>query len=226
MISVIIPTLNEEKNIGRLISFMNIPHSNLIYEIIVVDGGSSDNTLKVAHNAGAIVLQSPQKGRAAQMNFGAAFAKSDILYFVHADVMPPESFPRDIKNALKNKFNCGRFCTQFDRKSYLLKLISFFSRFDWFACYGGDQTFFITRKLFDVIGGFKNEMLIMEDYDISQRAKESGHYAIIPKKITVSARKYDKNSWWRVQIVHAKILRMYKKGACQEDLMREYKKLW
>lgn len=226
MISIIIPTLNEEKNIGSLVRFMLDNKVKQVSEIIVVDGGSSDNTIEVAQAAGAIVLESQKKGRAVQMNYGASVAKGTILYFVHADVLPPKCFQDDIIKALENNFDCGRFCTQLDSKRPSVKLMASFSRFDWLACYGGDQTFFITRKLFDAIGGYNNEMCIMEDYDITQRAKLIGRYTVIPKKVLVSARKYEKNSWYKVQRVHYKVMKMYLKGAAQTELMRAYKTLF
>ncbi|MEO6538796.1 MAG: glycosyltransferase, partial [Ferruginibacter sp.] len=96
MISIIIPTYNESELIGKLINFLKEFGNKDISEIIISDGGSTDNTAEIAKNAGAQVIISPQKGRAAQMNFGASMATSDILYFIHADTLPPPSFFTDI----------------------------------------------------------------------------------------------------------------------------------
>src|SRR5665213_1026118 len=96
MISIIIPTYNESDSIGPLIQYLLDAGGPIVDEIIVSDGGSQDDTCERAARAGALLVKSPQKGRAAQMNHGAAEAKSAILYFVHADCFPPASFARDI----------------------------------------------------------------------------------------------------------------------------------
>lgn len=225
MISIIIPTYNEVENIVRLVQFLKDNSNGLVNEIIVSDGGSNDDTLNLAQSAGAKAILSPQKGRANQMNYGALQSTGSLLYFVHADSFPPVSFAQDLVDCLTNKFNCGRYRTKFDRSNLLLSLNAFFTRFDWFVCYGGDQTFFITKSLFEDIGGFKPDMMIMEDYDIVVRAKERGRYKIIPKAVLISARKYKYNSWLKVQLANYKIMQMFHKGASQIEMATTYKKL-
>ena len=90
-ISIIIPVYNEAESIGRLVDYLMQHKAESVTQIIIVDAGSTDNTIEVAKNAGATAVISPQKGRAAQMNYGATVAKTDILYFVHADSLPPVS---------------------------------------------------------------------------------------------------------------------------------------
>lgn len=175
-ISIIIPAYNEAENIVSLIHYLNANSNNSITEIIVSDGGGKDETQTLAESAGAIVLTSPQKGRAAQMNFGAAAAKRTIIYFVHADCLPPANFIDDIEAALNPGFDCGRYRTKFNSPKLRYKFNAFFTRFNWFICYGGNQTFFITRWLFDAIKGFNNSMKIMEEYDLTTRAKKLEHY--------------------------------------------------
>ena len=160
-ISIIIPTYNESARIEKLITFLIRNSDATITQIIISDGGSTDNTLTLAEKAGAIAVLSPGKGRANQMNYGAAHATGDLLYFVHADVYPPASFIADITNAVNNCFDLGRYRMRFDTKKWWLQINAFFTRFDFFVCYGGDQTLFITRKLFEETGGFKKNMLIM-----------------------------------------------------------------
>lgn len=225
MISIIIPTFNEEKNIQPLVLYLTEHGGGYVQEIIVSDGGSADNTLQLASAAGARAVISPQKGRAAQMNFGAALATGDILYFVHADSFPPVSFAKNIQDAVQNGFDFGRYCTEFDSKKFILKLNAFFTRFDLFVCYGGDQTLFITRLLFDKLYGFDSTMLIMEDYDMVIRAKISGRYKILPQQVRVSARKYDTNSWWQVQRANYIIVQMFRKGASQEAMGKRYREM-
>ena len=92
-------------------------------------------------------------------------------------------------------------------------------------CYGGDQTLFIRKELFETIGGFNETMLIMEDYEIVTRARQQAKYKIIQKGALVSARKYDTNSWFTVQKANYTIVQMYKKGATQMEMVAAYKNM-
>ncbi len=223
-ISIIIPTYNETKFIGALIRHLK-SCSPSHTQIIVSDGGSMDNTMQIALDEGAMVVQCDKKGRAVQMNYGAAFARCSILYFVHADCLPPENFYNKILESVKSGFSFGRFQTKFDSASILLKLNAFFTRFDWFICNGGDQTLFFKKEIFEKIGGFNEDFLLMEDYDIVRRARLLYRYAIINEKVTVSARKYNRNSWLKVQRAHYTIIKMYKRGTKQEILIKKYNQL-
>ena len=223
MISVIIPTFNEAANIAGLVRFLQTNAGTTEIEIIVSDAGSTDNTMRQAADAGATVMLSPAKGRAAQMNFAASNASHDILYFVHADTMPPADFYKAILDALRNGYDCGRCCTTFMSNSFLLKLNAWFTSFDMFVCYGGDQTFFITRQLFNKLNGYDETKLIMEDYDITERARKMGNYKILNKAVLVSARKYDNNGWLTVQRANYKAVRMYKKGVATSLIAQAYK---
>ena len=225
MVSIIIPTYNEADNIGKLISHLAGIIQNKTAEIIVSDGTSMDATLAISKRAGAIAVLSPRKGRAAQMNHGASIAKGDIFYFVHADTIPPLSFFDDITSAVNEGFGLGRYRTKIDSKKAALRFNAFFTRFDMFMCYGGDQTLFITKDLFNSIGGFNESMFIMEDYEIVTRARKVAKYKIIQKAALISARKYDTNGWFAVQKANYTIVQMYKKGATQQDMVDRYKKM-
>ncbi len=224
MLSIIIPTYNEQDKISSLIHYLMRNSSQDHTEIIICDGGSLDETIMEADNAGAITLRCPKKGRAAQMNYGASFAKGDILYFIHADSFPPDSFVDDINKAIEEGYTLGRYRTKFDSKKVVLKMNAFFTRFDLFMCYGGDQTLFIKKDLFISIKGYDETMLIMEDYEIISRARKKAKYRIMPKSALVSARKYDSNSWLSVQKANYTIVQMYKNGASQSQMVDEYKK--
>lgn len=224
-ISIIIPTFNESDNILKLITQLQMEKSALIKEIIVVDSGSDDNTLAIARNSSVKVIVAPVKGRSAQMNYGASISTGDILYFVHADTLPPFGFSVDILKSIQKGNKIGRFCTRFSSNSFLLKFNAFFTRFDLFVCYGGDQTLFITKELFDSLSGFNETMRIMEDYDIVKRAKQKSKYGIILKDVLISARKYEANNWWQVQKANYTIVKMFKKGASQEEMISKYKKM-
>lgn len=225
MLSVIIPTYNEQDNIANLVSYLQRHGSSFLKEIIVSDGHSADETLTSAEQSGAKAVLSPNKGRAAQMNYGASLAGGDVFYFVHADTFPPPSFCNDIEKAIGDGFAIGRYQTKFNSDKFILQLNAFFTRFDLFMCYGGDQTLFIGKKLFESLGGFDSTMQIMEDYEIIERARERARYTILPGKSLVSARKYETNSWWSVQRANYIIVKMYKKGATQEAMVNKYKAL-
>lgn len=208
-ISVIIPTCNEEANIGDLVDFAISHGGEYLSELIVVDGGSTDNTVSVAQKSGAKVLQSTDCSRAKQMNIGAAVATGDILFFVHADVKLLESFAQDVILAVNTGFVAGCYRYRFDSPSRLLRFNAYMTRFRSILCRGGDQTLFITRRFFDQLGGFDEKFVIMEDYDIIRRICREEHFHIIPKEITVSARKYEKNSWLWVQICNITAFLLY-----------------
>ena len=157
------------------------------------------------------------------MNYGALKATGNILYFVHADTLPPVSFTTDIITAVNDGFDCGRYQTKFNSNKWVYKINAFFTRFDWFICYGGDQTFFITKKLFDELGGYKPDMQIMEEYDLTSRAKQAGKYKIFNGKTLISIRKYLGRSWLQVQMANHKAIQLYKKDANQQEIAATYK---
>lgn len=225
MISIIIPTYNEAESITHLINYLRQNSTPVVAEIIVSDGGSADNTLHIAQQAGAKAVLSPKKGRAAQMNYGASIASSEVLYFIHADTFPPATFAEDIVQAVSEGYGLGRYRTKFNSNKTILLFNAFFTRFDWFICYGGDQTLFITKASFTQTGGFKEGMLIMEDYEIVVRARQKTKYKIFAKAALVSARKYETNSWLTVQLANRKIVKMYKNGATQMEMVNKYEEM-
>ena len=224
-VSIIIPVFNEAENIGRLVTYLKRFGKDTLTEIIVVDGGSSDHTLSRANDAGAKIVISPEKGRAAQMNYGATLAKGDLLYFVHADTLPPETYKTDITNAVETGYDLGRYLSAYDSKSWLLKLNAVLSRLDTFGGMGGDQTLFITKDLFQQTSGFNGTMKIMEEFEFCARARKQGKYKIIKKPVLISARKYDTNGWFTVQRANYTIVNMYKKGASQERMVLKYREM-
>lgn len=224
-ISIIIPTYNEEENIESLISYLlNIEKKSNI-EIIVTDGGSNDKTIETAQKNGALAVLSPLKGRAGQMNYGVSFATGDVLYFIHADSRPPLSYFTDIEKAITNGYDCGCYRSQFDSNHFMLKINAFFTRLNVLFCRGGDQTIFVTRALFDRAGPYKNEMLIMEDYDFLARIRKLGKFKLFNKATIFSARKYEENNWLQVQKANLKIVRMYKNGKSQQEMLDTYKRM-
>lgn len=224
-ISIIIPTLNEAQNIGSLVRYLKQNGDDSVVEIIVVDAQSSDNTEGVAKEAGAIVLQALKRSRAAQMNQGAQYAKGDILYFIHADCYPPKSFVKDIHDYISEGYPMGCYRYKFDSDALLLKINSFFNRFEPLWCRGGDETFYVNRRVFDEFGGYDENYIIMEEYDFIRKARARYKLKIMPKYALVSARKYEANSWLRVQIANLTVFRMFKKGETPEKMAKKYREM-
>lgn len=229
-LSIIIPTYNEAASIQALIDSILSQKNDFIHQIIVSDSpASTDGTLEVAQAIpGILAVKSPQKGRSAQMNFGASFATGDILYFVHADTRLHPDFCSDIQRAIQGGFHLGCYRYLFDTyPTPLLRINSFFTRFNKIWCRGGDQTLFITQQAFQQLGGFRADYLIMEDYDILLRAQEAQlAFKIIPKNVVVSARKYSTNGYFKVQFANFTVMRMFLKGKyTQQEMADTYKKM-
>lgn len=198
-LSVIIPTLNEEENLKALIPFLKKELAEKKHEIIVVDANSKDYSKDICQENGVKFTQVNRSSRAVQMNRGAELATGDALYFVHADTRPVPGFFEDIERAVANGKFAGCYRYRFDSKHPLLKINSWFTRFNGILSGGGDQTLFMKKDLFDSLGGFNEHFCIMEDFELVKRIKIQYQFFIIPKSIKVSARKYENNSWLRVQ---------------------------
>jgi rSAM/selenodomain-associated transferase 2 len=224
-ISVVIPTLNEEGSIGELIGFILQNGGSAIQEVIVVDANSKDGTLRAASAAGAKALRCTTASRASQMNLGAKHASGHILYFIHADVKLVSTFAADIIQAIGEGFQAGCYRYSFNSPRFILRMTSFFTRFNAIMCRGGDQTLFITRTLFEDLRGFDEYYTIMEDYDLIIRIRRKARFKVIPKKILVSARKYDTNSWARVQLANLTAFMMFFMKKKPDSIRNTYKRM-
>lgn len=224
---LIIPVLNEAPNLQALLPFLLSELSSTDH-ITVADGGSTDGTAQVMAGFPQVRhLLCSGCGRARQMN-EAAFARLadyDTLYFLHADTRPPAGFREDIQRNVHAGYPIGCYRFRFDSRHPLLYINSFFTRFAGLACRGGDQSLYLTREVFTDLGGYRN-LQIMEDYDIIQRAWTDNYpFRVIPRSVTVSARKYRANNWLKVQMANLKVFRMYKAGAPQRVLVNTYRSM-
>jgi hypothetical protein len=147
------------------------------------------------------------------------------LYFVHADTVPPVSFVKDILHAFNNGAEMGCFRYIFDTKGLLLKINAFFTRFHWLWCQGGDKTFFIRTTTFEALGAYNEYYCVMEEYEFLQRALRKYKLLILPKNVIVSARKYQKNGWLRVQLANLIVFRDYRRGVEPLQLKATYQRL-
>jgi len=221
-ISIIIPTCNEEVGIARTLeTLLAVTGRYGDVEIIVCDAGS-DRTAEIVSTF-PVALCRPEKGRARQMNAGAALARHGTLYFLHADTLPPESFVEDILEAVRSGKEAGCFQMQFDDPHPIMALFGWFTRVPLSICRGGDQSLFITRELFRSIGGFDPDMLVMEDIDIIRRIEGQCAFHILDSHVVTSARKYHRNGMLRLQAIFGAIHLMYAFGADQESITLFYR---
>jgi len=200
-ISVIIPTLNEARAIANTLSHTG--HLGFD-EIIVVDGGSTDQTRAIVdslisgtqHSAlSAIRLLSSPHGRALQMNEGAQSSKGEILLFLHADTLLPPTANQQITAALSDEHIVGgRFDVRFDRSTLIGCIISTMMNFRsrWSGIATGDQAMFVRRLTFDHLNGFA-DMPLMEDIDFSRRLKRQGRLAMLQDQVVTSFRRWEEN---------------------------------
>jgi rSAM/selenodomain-associated transferase 2 len=226
MISIIIPVLNEAETIEELL-FHLVDCADLknINEIIVVDGGSVDGTPEIIQNLDLkIKLLTSEKGRAKQMNRGANAATGNILYFLHADSFPPLNYDQHIIGEVKKGNNAGCFRLQFDSNHWWLRLASWLTQFSWRACRGGDQSQFITKALFEDIGGFDETYTIYEDNILINELYKRKEFVVIKETIRTSARLYEKNGVWKLQYHFWTIYVKKWFGASANDLYNYYKK--
>lgn len=224
-ISIIIPVYNEEKRIGPILHHLQKCCTNTNHEIIIADGGSSDRTVSIAEKLNTKVIHCYKKGRAAQMNEGAGHAKGVILYFLHADTVPPPNFTEHIKKSLQKGYSAGCFQLSFDDPHPILKFYGWCTRFRLTLFRFGDQSLFVKKNLFQRINRFDETMLVMEDQKIVRELKKVSNFCVMDASVTTSARRYVINGVIRLQAVFFLILLFYYIGVRQEILVHVYKEL-
>ncbi|TVR34333.1 MAG: glycosyltransferase [Balneolaceae bacterium] len=222
-ISVIIPVFNEAEILGSTLQQLKQKHRGSVDEILIVDGGSTDNTVQIAAESGAKVLHSKNKGRAAQMNLGARMAKGEVLFFLHADTLPPAGFDRHIINSLEDGADFGSFMLRFDWDHPLLNLYSWFTQFKTPLIRFGDQGLYARRENFLHAGCFDERLTVMEDQKIVYQLRKTGRFGLITKEVITSARKYRSNGVVRLQLIFFAIWLGYYLGISQDVLVHFYR---
>ncbi|MBD1839047.1 TIGR04283 family arsenosugar biosynthesis glycosyltransferase [Coleofasciculus sp. FACHB-64] len=221
-ISIIIPVLNEAANTIRstLASVQNVKN----VEVIVVDGGSQNETVVLVQSWGVKVLSSAA-GRACQMNAGATAATGDILLFLHADTSLPLGFEKLVPLTLAQSGTvAGAFELKINSPMRSLrlveKMVNWRSRF--FSLPYGDQAIFLKASVFHDIGGFPN-LPIMEDFEFICRLKRLGRISIAPAPVMTSARRWQKLGVLKTTLINQIVILGYFLGVPPSQLVKFYR---
>ena len=221
-LSIIIPTLNEAKNIHSILTTLQPLRGQ--HEIILVDGGSTDSTIETASPLVDKVISS-QQGRAMQMNTGSQQATGDVLWFLHGDSLPPENAAQLIeKHLIHPRKHWGRFDVRLSGQHFMFRIIERLMNIR--SCITGidtgDQGIFIKQDVFEKLYGYKPKAL-MEDIDISKRLlKQFGRPACINKPLITSSRRWEKHGIVKTILLMWQLRLAYFLGSKPDALARRY----
>ena len=222
LLSIIIPALNEAANIVTALEALASLRTRGA-EVVVVDGGSADDTVALATPLADRIITSA-RGRATQMNAGAAVARGDVLLFLHADTRLPADADRLILEGLAQSHRAwGRFDVTIDSRHPLLRLVAAAmnarSRFTGIAT--GDQAMFVTRDAFNAVDGFP-EIALMEDIDFARRLKRVSPPLCLRTRSTTSGRRWESRGVVRTILLMWRLRLAYFFGADPQALARRY----
>lgn len=220
-ISIIVPTLNEQECIAETIRSLQQLEGEK--EIIVVDGGSSDETISVASAQGAQIITT-RPGRGVQLHAGALNASGDVLWFVHADTIPPPHALKEIRKHLKSpKVAGGNFGLVFDGPSRAAKqLTAIYPMLRMLGLCYGDSGIFVRREVYDRIGGFR-ALALFEDLDLLRRLRAAGQFVHLPCKILTSSRRFEQRNFALVWLHWTVLQVLYWCGISPNRLARWYR---
>jgi len=220
-ISAIVPTLNETHNIDRLADMLD----GRVGEVILVDGGSTDNTRAKARSRGFWVSKN-STGRAGQMNGGSTQATGSVLLFLHADSRLPTGFADLITEALADeKTSLCAFSLGIETNNPLLKRIATLAnvRSRLFGLPYGDQSFSLRRETFKALGGFP-DLPIMEDYELARKARKQGKVITLPAQLITSDRRWRKLGIVQTTLINQLVIIGFKCGVSPEKLASLYRR--
>jgi rSAM/selenodomain-associated transferase 2 len=221
-ISVIIPAFNEAQEIENCLRALQAMRERG-HEVILVDGGSCDETVDLATPLADRVLTSPP-GRARQMNVGAACATGDIFWFLHADTQAPEDADGFILEGLDHAApGWGYFCVRLTGRALPLRLVERLMslRSRWSGIATGDQGLFVTRRLFERVGGFP-KIPLMEDVGLSKRLKGERRPHCLRERLITSSRRWEARGIVRTILLMWRLRAAYALGASPHRLAMRY----
>jgi rSAM/selenodomain-associated transferase 2 len=223
-LAVVVPVLNESAGIVATLSGLQAMRARGV-RIVVVDGGSGDDTAAQARALADDVINSA-RGRARQMNAGARHIgmAADALLFLHADTRLPSEAEAAVINALRAGARWGRFDVRIDGTAPLLALVGWLmnrrSRLTGICT--GDQAIFVERGLFEALGGWPDQPL-MEDIEFSRRARRVAPPAALRQTVVTSGRRWEQGGIWRTIVLMWSLRWRYFRGADPAELAREYR---
>ena len=217
-VSVIVPALNEEPLIER--ALLSVVNQQAQPEVVVVDGGSRDNTVGLARNYARVITE--RRGRGRQMNLGAQHSSGDVLVFLHADTELKPGYFEEISKALEDPSVVGGCAPlTFDSFHSVLWLYSRFTMMKFWLFHYGDGAVFVRRRVFEDLQGFR-EMPIMEDLDFLRRLRRVGRTVLLRTPVVTSARRFRKGGMVRNQARNMFIVSSFYLGVPPSQLARWY----
>lgn len=221
-LSIVVPVLDEAAGIVATLNAL-APLRARGHELIVVDGGSRDDTVARCAGRADNLIESP-RGRACQMNAGAARARGKVLLFLHADTMLPAGADSAIARAVAGGARWGHFDVNIEGRSCMFPLIAALMnrRSRWSGVATGDQAMFVERALFERLGGFAEQPL-MEDVELSRRLRRIARPACLHERVLTSGRRWDQRGVWRTIVLMWRLRWRYWRGASPEVLAKVYR---
>lgn len=221
-LDVVVPVLNEAHTMASVLQALQ-PLRARGHGLIVVDGGSVDATATIAALWCDQFVRAP-RGRACQMNAGAALSHADVLLFLHADTLLPTSALDDIQRAIEQGAVWGRFDVRIVGQSIWLPVVATLmnvrSRLSGIAT--GDQALFVRRATFESLGGFA-PLPLMEDVELSTRLRALARPACLRSRVQTSGRRWDQNGAWRTIFLMWRLRWRYWRGESAHHLARDYR---
>ena len=222
--SIIIPVLHESELINTQLEAVKHLETDEPFEIIVVDGSPTLDTLQVITD-NTIIAASCQQGRGHQMNVGAKHASGDILVFLHVDTILPKHALLLIRKTLQNeRIVGGAFTLQIQSPRFILRMVAAFSTFRSRITHApyGDQVIFLRKSYFDAIGGYQ-DIPLMEDVELMRRIrKKKGNIIVLSTAVLTSARRWDQEGLFYATIRDTIIIFLYWCGIPAEKLAKFY----
>lgn len=220
-VSIVIPVLNEAARIGAALSSL-APYRGQGHEVIVVDGGSSDDTAAIAEQYADSVLRS-ETGRAVQMNRGIESARGDVILFLHADTRLPADALSAVIRVIEDGYFWGRFNVRLSGSHLLFRIIE--NMMNLRSCITGiatgDQAIFVSRESIDIVGGYPR-LPLMEDIVFSRRLRSLGWPACLKPPVLTSSRRWENRGIWRTMLLMWRLRLLFFLGVPAEKLAQQY----